>query len=94
MMKLPVLYDSLGPKEKKRVREEYISRQGGLCMFCKYNIKEKPPEHILETKINTTLFPNNFFKYPIHLQHDHNTGWTEGAVHAYCNAIMWQYLGR
>jgi hypothetical protein len=33
-------------------------------------------------------------KSPIHLQHDHDTGLTEGAVHAYCNAVLWQYEGR
>ena len=32
--------------------------------------------------------------HPIHLQHSHNTGVTEGAVHNYCNAVMWQYDGR
>lgn len=33
-------------------------------------------------------------RYPVHLQHNHDTGMTEGAVHARCNAVMWQYLGR
>ena len=49
---------------------------------------------IKNKKINWKLFPPNFLKYPIHLQHCHKTGWTEGAVHAYCNAVMWQYEGR
>lgn len=25
---------------------------------------------------------------------DHKTGMTEGAVHNYCNAVMWQYENR
>ena len=40
------------------------------------------------------LFPPNFLKYKVHLQHNHSTGMTEGAVHALCNAVMWQYEGR
>jgi hypothetical protein len=44
--------------------------------------------------INWKLFPENFLMYPVHLQHDHNTNLTEGAVHAYCNAVLWQYEGR
>lgn len=36
----------------------------------------------------------NFLQHPIHLQHNHTTGMTEGAVHNYCNAVMWQYEHR
>ncbi len=50
-------------------------------------------EDITDKKINWKLFPENFLKYPIHLQHNHDTGMTEGAVHNYCNAVMWQYEG-
>ena len=32
--------------------------------------------------------------HPIHLQHNHSTDMTEGAVHAYCNCVLWQYEGR
>jgi hypothetical protein len=32
--------------------------------------------------------------HPVHLQHSHVTGLTEGAVHAFCNAVLWQYEGR
>ena len=42
----------------------------------------------------SSTFPQNFLQYPIHLQHNHDTGMTEGAVHNYCNAVMWQYEGR
>lgn len=31
--------------------------------------------------------------YPVHLHHDHKTGLTIGAVHAKCNAVLWQYYG-
>ena len=93
-MKLPVKYDSLTQRERRAVREEYIRRQDGKCWFCWSDIYDKPHTDILEAKIDTALFPTGFFKHPIHLQHDHDTGWTEGAVHGLCNAYMWQYEGR
>ena len=90
-MKLPVEYDKLSRKERRAVREEYVKIQKGLCFWCQCDLKEGPPEHILKKPINLDLFPKGFLDYPIHLQHDHVTGLTEGAVHAYCNAVMWQY---
>ena len=94
IMELPVLYHSLKPYQRAKVREEYISRQKGLCWCCKHPLKEEPPQTIKNYPINKKLFPEHFFNYPIHLQHDHVNGLTEGAVHAYCNAVLWQYLGR
>jgi len=94
--KLPVQYDSLDWKkgEKRIVREQYIEEQKGKCMYCGNSLKENPPKEILDKPLNADLFPFNFLKHPIHLQHNHDTGWTEGAVHAYCNGVMWQYEGR
>lgn len=43
--------------------------------------------------VNMKLFPPNFFKHPVHLHHDHQTGMTIGAVHNHCNAVLWQYYG-
>ena len=48
----------------------------------------------MEAKINYRLFPPGFLKNPIHLQHDHDTNMTEGAVHAKCNAVLWEYYGK
>lgn len=93
-MKLPVDYNILSRPEIKLVRELYVENQGGKCFFCKSDLKDPAPSNILNKKINWKLFPENFLKYPVHLQHDHNSGMTEGAVHAYCNAVMWQYHGR
>jgi len=93
-MKLPVMYGDLSWQEKKDVRNKYIELQEGKCMFCKSPLSEPPPTEVTVKKINLRLFPVNFLKYPIHLQHCHNTGLTEGAVHAYCNAVLWQYYGR
>jgi hypothetical protein len=93
-IKLPVDYELLDWRERKAVREEYIKLQNNLCYYCNKNLSEEPSSDILQKNINWKLFPEQFLKHPIHLQHDHKSGMTEGAVHAYCNAVMWQYEGR
>jgi hypothetical protein len=93
-MDLPKLYSRLTPQERREVREEYVLRQKGLCMFCKGSLNQPPDKSITDKRINWRLFPPNFLKYPVHLQHCHETDKTEGAVHAYCNAVLWQYHGR
>ncbi len=93
-MELPIDYTTLTPKQKRLVREEYVKLQGNRCMFCKSILTEQPPQEIRNRKIHWSLFPKGFLNYPIHLQHSHKTNMTEGAVHAYCNAVMWQYYGK
>lgn len=93
MYNLPVLYDDLNPQEIWIVREKYIKEQKGLCCHCKGDLYKPPPERILDVEISRCLFPPNFFKYPIHLHHDHDTGLTVGAIHNYCNAILWEHHG-
>lgn len=92
--KLPLRYSQLGSYQRRFVREEYIKRQKGLCMHCKSALDGPVPDKVLALKIDWTKFPQHFLKYPIHLQHCHDTDLTEGAVHAYCNAVLWQYYGR
>lgn len=92
--KLPVDYTKLNASDKKRVREQYIEEQSGKCMYCGCSLKENPPKEITDKKIYWEYFPEGFLKSPIHLQHNHDSGMTEGAVHAYCNAVMWQYENR
>jgi len=91
---LPVNYNSLQWYERRQVREQYIKEQEYKCYYCGCSLKEPAPQHIRDKKINWHLFPSNFMNYPIHLQHNHYTGMTEGAVHNYCNAVMWQYEKR
>jgi hypothetical protein len=91
---IPVAYSKLIPSEKREIRESYVKEQDGLCMWCRYPLSGNPPQQITEKYINWRLFPPNFLKHPVHLQHNHDTDMTEGAVHAYCNAVMWQYHGR
>jgi hypothetical protein len=93
-MNLPQHYSELTPRQRKLVREEYVKRQNNICMYCGGTLKEGPPKEITSNPINWKLFPKGFLKYPIHLQHSHDTGLTEGAVHAYCNAVLWQYHGQ
>lgn len=92
--KLPVLYSKADPGQRRAVREQYIEEQKGLCYWCGHPLSRNPPHHIQRYKINWKLFPPGFRRYPIHLQHDHKTDLTEGAVYARCNAVMWQYYGR
>ena len=91
---LPVDYTKLSRRERREVREQYIKEQKRSCMYCKEDLFQKPPSSVTDRKINWDLFPEGFLDHPIHLQHCHSTGLTEGAVHAYCNAVLWQYLGR
>jgi len=89
--KLPVNYTKLPFHERRAVREQYITEQDNKCFYCGADLNGKVPKHIISKPINWKLFPSTFMKYPVHLQHCHKTGMTEGAVHAYCNAVMWQY---
>lgn len=86
-------YSKLTIEERRTVREEYIKNQDGKCFYCKEDLTKNPPKRITDKKIDWSLFPDNFLKYPVHLQHNHDTDETEGSVHAYCNAVMWQYDG-
>lgn len=92
--KLPVDYTKLHYTERKAVRLQYIEEQKDLCYYCGKSLKMEAPQYIKDKRIDWDLFPPNFLQHPIHLQHNHNTGMTEGAVHSYCNAVMWQYEGR
>lgn len=90
---LPVDYATLDWRkgETRAVREQYVDEQKGDCWYCNEPLIDDAPKKITDKKINLKLFPKGFLDNPIHLQHDHDTGMTEGAVHAYCNAVLWQY---
>lgn len=92
-MKLPVLYNALEPTEKRKVREEYIRLQEGKCYYCKESLDSGAPIEVISLPIIEKVFPPNFFHFPVHLHHSHETGLTLGAVHCYCNAVLWQYHG-
>ncbi len=89
-MDLPVNYEEICQSERRIVREEYVKRQEGKCYHCGEPLDQKAEEN---KKVNRRLFPEGFFNWPIHLHHSHDTGMTIGAVHCYCNAVLWQYHG-
>lgn len=93
-MKLPAEYDKLTAKQRRQAKIEYIVLQNKKCWYCRGNLYAPPPENILKFRIDLKWFPEGFLDTPIHLQHDHSSGLTEGAVHAYCNAVLWQYYAR
>lgn len=92
-MELPVNYDNLKQAKRRIVREEYVRVQGGLCQHCNAPLDGDPEDKIMEMKVKPRLYPDGFFKNPVHLHHDHVTGMTIGAVHAHCNAVLWEYHG-
>lgn len=92
-MKLPRKYAELSLSDRRLVRNEYARAQAGLCWFCGFSLTTaKSPYELNGTEVNWDRFPPNFLKYSIHLHHDHNTGMTLGAVHAYCNAVSFDYV--
>ena len=92
-MKLPVDYNKLTWQERKAVRLEYVKIQNELCAHCGTSLYGDPAKEVFSKPIKLSLFPPNFLMYPVHLHHNHNTGMTIGAVHSYCNAVLWEYHG-
>ena len=90
---LPINYDRADYVTRKIARLQYAREQDGNCLHCGAKLHQRPSNKILGVKINMDLFPADFFFYPVHLHHDHKTGLTIGAVHALCNAYLWQYRG-
>ena len=91
---LPVDYTKLTQPQRREVRLQYIVRQDGLCPYCGQPLDEPPAGEIQTARVDYALFPPKFFDHPVHLHHSHSTGMTIGAVHARCNAVLWQYHGQ
>lgn len=91
--KLPVKYDDLTIGQRREVREQYVKAQNYLCHHCGAPLERPPSSTVRKKKLKYGAFPPKFFDYPIHLHHSHKNGFTIGAVHAYCNAVLWQYYG-
>lgn len=71
------------------MREGYIKEQDGKCWYCQEPLTGK--SKYAGKPVNWERFPPNFLRWPVHLHHDHKTGLTIGAVHAYCNAVSFDY---
>lgn len=93
ILQLPVNYNNLTQPQRRTVREEYVRIQDGKCSHCGELLTGKASSEVMGKTINRTLFPEGFFRWPVHLHHDHSTHMTIGAVHNYCNAVLWQYYG-
>lgn len=90
---LPINYEKANPSQRRVVRNKYVDLQEGLCFHCNNPLNEQPSDEVLKTPINKNLFPKSMFDHPVHLHHCHKSGNTIGAVHAKCNAYLWQYKG-
>lgn len=90
-MELPVNYDKITKYMRRKARLQYVELQGGKCKHCGNDLEGDPIDKVLNSPINLKLFPPGMLNYPVHLHHDHSTGMTIGAVHARCNAWLWQY---
>ena len=93
MKGLEAVYHDLSWQERKSLRERYIKAQNGNCWYCKLPLSGKSLHETEKTPVNWSLFPGgkDFLRWPVHLHHDHDTGLTIGAVHAYCNAVSFEY---
>lgn len=91
-LKLPINYDSADWQTRRAAREQYVAIQDGFCCHCSKPLEREPN---MDKPIDWRRFPggSDFLRHPVHLHHCHKTGMTIGAVHAYCNAVLWQYYG-
>lgn len=92
-LELPIEYTPASSSLRQRVREEYVRTQDGKCWHCQAPLNGPPTRKIVQSPIDARLFPDGFFNHPTHLHHNHRTDLTIGAVHARCNAWLWQYKG-
>lgn len=87
-------YPSMTSAQRRECRLSYETSQRNYCQHCGVRLYLDPPQY--KRRIDWRAFPGGkagFLRYPVHLHHDHNTGMTIGAVHAYCNAVLWQFHG-
>ncbi len=90
---LPAMYSKIGTAKRAAVREQYIELQDGLCYHCHAPLDGPCSVEVAQQFVDERRFPPYFFTRPIHLHHDHDTDLTIGAVHAHCNAVLFQYHG-
>jgi hypothetical protein len=89
----PQNYTRMTQPERAELRARYVEHQGGKCHYCAHELSSEPSPEVQAKSINWKRFPPNFLRWPVHLHHSHKTGMTIGAVHARCNAVLWQYHG-
>ena len=90
----PIKYSESDPHTRRLARKQYAINQDRKCWYCGELLDDEPKRCVRDKKLNMDLFPDDFLNHPIHLHHDHETDLTIGAVHAYCNGVLWQYEGK
>ena len=93
LMELPIHYSKASSQYRRLARERYVRIQEGKCWHCKNPLDGDPSLGIMRAYIDPRPFPPGFFDHPVHLHHNHETDLTIGAVHARCNAWLWNYKG-
>lgn len=93
VIELPIYYRESHWTVRKQARLQYINRQNGLCYHCKKPLDGEPADEIKEYVMTPSRFPKGMLDNPIHLHHSRKTGLTLGAVHAKCNAHLWEVFG-
>lgn len=93
LVTLPQIYADLTSSERRDVRLEYCKEQNMLCHYCQASLFKEPSPAALKKGVHKESFPPGFFNNKIHLHHSHKDGLTIGAVHAHCNAALWQHHG-
>jgi len=88
---LPVMYKDLSSKKRREVREQYVRLQKGKCWHCGGDLEE--PSLLKHKPVKPYIYPPGFFDHPVHLHHDKKGGLTFGAVHAICNARLFEDYG-
>lgn len=92
-MKLPINYETATKWFRRKARLQYVELQEGKCAHCHESLDGPATKEVEDSYINLKLFPPGMLDNPVHLHHCHVTGMTIGAVHARCNAYLWQYRG-
>jgi len=89
----PKNYEKMSSKTRAETRHMYVAEQKGLCHYCRSPLEGHPSQCSKDMAVTPALYPNGFFDNPVHLHHCHQTGMTIGAVHARCNAVLWEHRG-
>ena len=67
-------YRLLSPYDRRVLREEYMAAQDNCCYFCGEQLDTPVHKIVAEAPINRELFPEGFFRWPVHLDHDFAAG--------------------
>ena len=92
----PQRYRDLNSNQRRKLRDQYVERFGGRCLYCDGQLDDKPHKFVRESAndIEWDNLPGGkegFLSNPVHLHHDQETGLTLAPVHALCNAHSWHF---